>query len=152
MDIGRHLASRISGAGLLAATATLAISGVAIASNATKGGSYVGTYAGASNTDSITFKVSSNGKQVVDLNVITPVKCNGGCGGFGTPITGSAKISKGGTFKVTLKIKAPGTSNQTEGTDKVTGKFLKGGRARGKVTSHFNHGSSGNTVSWTAVS
>lgn len=131
--------------------ATLALSGVALASKATPGATYVGHYKTIP-TDEITFKVSANGKKVIDLSLNTPFKCNGGCGGVGSPITGTASISKQGKFKVVLKIIAPGPTAKAEGTDTVAGTFGKHGDAKGTVTSHFYESSSGETVRWTAVS
>ncbi len=138
------------GAGVFAITVALALAGVALASNATPGATYTGHYVGRP-TDEISFKVSANGKKVIDLAVDTPFKCGGGCGGVGSPNAGSASISKG-KFKTVLKILAPGPGATAEGTDTVTGTFGKHGEARGTVTSHFYRSSSGETVSWTAVS
>ncbi len=139
------------GAGTLAVMATFVLGGVAVASSATAGATYVGHYKGRS-TDQITFKISANGKKVIDLSVATPFKCNGGCGGVGSPSPGSASISKSGKFKAVLTINAPGSTTKAEGTDTVTGTFGKHGEATGTVKSHFNRSSSGETVSWTAVS
>ncbi len=83
--------------------------------------------------------MSASGKEVTDLTVTTPFKCNGGCGGAESPSGGSARISKAGTFKATLKLKNPGQS-ASYGTDTVTGTFLKSGKAKGTVTSHFTGG------------
>lgn len=135
----------------LSLTAALALAGVALASNATPGATYVGRYQGRL-TDEISFKVSANGKKVIDLAVDTPFKCNGGCGGVGSPNAGSASISKGGKFKAVLEIPEPGSGAKAEGTDTVVGTFGKHGKAKGTVTSHFNKSSSGETVSWTAAS
>jgi hypothetical protein len=145
------LRQRLFGAGAIAVTATLALGGVAVASNATAGATYVGRYKGRP-TDEITFKVSANGKKVIDLVVDTPFKCNGGCGGVGSPNPGSASISHGGKFKAVLKIIAPGSTTKSEGTDTVTGTFGRHGEAIGTVKSHFNGGGAGETVSWSAVS
>jgi hypothetical protein len=149
------LRQRLFGAGALAVTVTFALGfalgGVAVASNATAGATYVGHYTGRP-TDAITFKISANGKKVIDLSVDTPFKCSGGCGGVGSPSPGSASISKSGKFKVVLKIIAPGSTTKAEGTDTVTGTFGKHGEATGTVKSHFNKSSAGETVSWTAVS
>lgn len=139
------------GAGVLAVTAALTLAGVALASNATPGATYVGHYQGRP-TDQISFKVSANGKKVIDLSVDTPFKCNGGCGGVGSASAGSASISKSGKFEAVLKIHAPGPGAKAEGTDTVSATFGKHGEARGTVMSHFYKTSSGETVSWTAVS
>ncbi|HXW59553.1 MAG TPA: hypothetical protein VEJ23_08770 [Solirubrobacteraceae bacterium] len=138
-------------AGAVAVTATITLAAVALASNATPGATYVGHYTGRP-TDEITFEVSGNGKKVIDLSVDTPFKCNGGCGGVGSPREGSATISKSGKFKAVLKILEPDSTTKSEGTDTVTGTFYTHGEAKGTVTSHFNKGSAGETVSWTAVS
>jgi hypothetical protein len=136
-------------AGALAVAAALA--GVALASNATPGATYAGHYQGRP-TDEISFKVSASGKKVIELSLDTPFKCGGGCGGVGSPKAGSASISKSGKFKAVLEIPAPGPGAQAEGTDTVTGSFGKHGEAKGTVTSRFYKSSSGETVSWSAVS
>jgi hypothetical protein len=150
MNIRRALGRHLFRCGALAAAAVLASAGIALASSATKGASYSGHYKGRP-TDTISFTVSASGKKVMDLFVTTPFKCNGGCGGVESPSGGSALISKKGKFKAKLKLMEPGTT-KSFGSDAVTGTFLKHGKATGKVTSHFNKGSSGETVSWTATS
>ncbi len=148
MNIRHRLGRHLWRGGVLAAAVALASSGIALASNAIKGASYSGSYAGA-RAGTISFKVSANGKQVLDLSVSTPFKCNGGCGGVSSPSGGSARISSG-KFKVTLKVPGLGSSKSI-GSDTVTGKFLKHSEATGTVTSHFNSGSAGKTVDWSAV-
>jgi hypothetical protein len=150
MNIRHALGRHLCGGGALAAAAVLASAGIALASYAIKGGSYSGHYEGRV-TEAISFIVSANGKQVMDLSVTTPFKCNGGCGGVESPSGGSARISKKGKFEATLKLMEPG-STKSYGSDTVIGTFLKHGKAMGTVTSHFNGGSSGETVSWTATS
>jgi hypothetical protein len=150
MDIRHRLGGHLWRGGALLVTIALASPAIVLASNATKGASYVGSYAGA-RSGTISFKVSASGKRVIDLSVSTPFKCNGGCGGVISPSGGTASISRQGKFKATLKLHALG-SGKVYGSDTVTGKFLKHGVATGKVTSHFNVGGSGETVSWTAVS
>ncbi len=151
MTMARDLGRRLSGIGALAAVATLAVASVAIASHAVKGASYIGSYSDGA-TDAISFKVSPNGKKVVELTVSTPITCQGGCGGIGSGSPASAKISKKGAFKVTLNLDFPPGSNKSEGTETVTGKFLKQGFATGTVSSHFKGGTSSNrTVHWTAA-
>jgi hypothetical protein len=142
--------ARVVVCALFASLAVLATTGAAFASSQVKGASYNGAYKGGTGT-SISFKVSSNGKKVIDLSVETPFKCSGGCGGVQSPSGGRAKISSKGTFKVKLKIFAPGSTSNSTGTDTVTGTFLKHGRAKGTVASHFNaNGAPDKTVSWTA--
>ena len=137
--------------GALTAAAALASAGVALGStNAVKGASYTGRFAGSA-TQAITFTVSADGRKVSAFSVVTPVKCSGGCGGVPTGRGGSAPISKNGKFTVKLKLLLPGSSTKALGTDTVTGTFLKHGGAKGTVTSHFAEGGGGKTVSWTAT-
>jgi hypothetical protein len=143
--VGRHLFIT----GVLAISAVFASAGIALASSPLKGASYVGHY-GKGSTQGISFKVSANGRQVIDLSVSTPFKCNGGCGGVESPSGGAARVSKNGTFKTTLKLTGPGSAKSI-GSDTVTGTFLNHGKAKGTVTSHFNSGGAGETVSWTAA-
>lgn len=149
MQSPRKLAARLRNAGLIAAAVVLASAGVAVASHAMGGASYSGTYSGRP-TEGISFKVSANGEKVTHLTVSTPFHCTGGCGGVASGGPGSARITKKGTFKVTLQLYFPPGSHSSEGTDTVAGRFLSGGRAKGTVSSHFKHGSGGETVSWTA--
>jgi len=127
--------------------------GLALAAKQVKGATYVGHYKGASQVglDAIAFKVSANGRKLTFITVETPIKCNGGCGGVGTPKGGTATIKRNGTFEVKLKIPAPGPGGKSEGTDTVTGTFHAHGKASGTVTSHFNGGSGDATRDWTAV-
>jgi hypothetical protein len=151
MGMTRGFEKRLRGSGALAAVATLAIATVASASSAVKGASYLGSYSDGA-TDAISFKVSANGKQVIGLDVSTPIKCEGGCGGIGSASNASASISKKGKFKVKLNLVFPPGSNKSEGTETVTGQFLKHGIATGTVSSHFKGGSSSDrTVHWTAT-
>lgn len=152
MSTSNAFRARASRGAALALAATLACTGIALAAKQLRGATYVGYYKGAAQTvEAVYFKVSPNGRKVIDLSVDTPFKCAGGCGGVGTPKGGTAKISREGTFKVKLKIPAPGPGNKSEGTDTVTGTFHAHGRASGKVTSHFNAGGAGLTKSWTAT-
>jgi hypothetical protein len=113
-----------------------------------KGGTYRGTYTGGT-VSAIYFKVSASGKKVIDLSVVTPFECSGGCGGIPNGTGGSAKITKKGAFKVKLKLTGAG-STKTIGTDTVVGTFLSHGRAKGTVTSRFTSGS-GEKRNWTAT-
>ncbi len=135
------------GPALVVVTA-LAWAGIALAATPVKGGSYTGAYKGKVG-DSISFTVASNGKKLTGLYVATPFKCSGGCGGVPSGTGGSAKITKKGTFKATIKLTGPG-STKAIGTDTVVGTFLAHGRAKGTVTSHFSAGS-GAKASWTAT-
>src|ERR1700683_4478093 len=117
----------LCGAGLGVARAPR-VPAYALAAAPVKGGSYAGAYKGRP-TDTISFKVSSNGKKLTGLYVSTPFKCSGGCGGVPAGTGGSAKITKKGTFKATIKLIGPG-STKAIGTDTVVGTFLSHGRAK----------------------
>lgn len=150
MSMAHSFEKRLCEVGTLAVVATLGAATVASASSAVKGASYLGSYSDGA-TDAISFKVSANGKKVIDLDVSTPVKCAGGCGGIGTASRASAAISKNGKFEVKLNLVFPPGSNKSEGTETVTGTFLKHGTATGTVSSHFKGGSSDRTIHWTAT-
>jgi hypothetical protein len=149
MHFPNKLGARLGSAGLITAAVLFASAGVALASRAIGDASYSGTYKGRP-TEGISFTVSANGERVTHLRVDTPFRCNGGCGGVASGGPGSTRIAGNGTFKVTLPLYFPPGSHSSEGTDTVTGKFLSGGRAKGTVSSHFKHGSAGETITWTA--
>jgi hypothetical protein len=87
----------------------------------------------------VSFKVSSTGKKVNNLAVGDALQCKGSAGGFPAAKPGSAKITNQGTFKAVLKLYPPGPSGQkSQGTDTVTGTFVKGGKATGTVKTYFN--------------
>ncbi len=83
----------------------------------------------------ISFAVSANGKSASAFTFTSfyPVYCQGG--GFGSPQSRSAKISKGGTFKVKLPLFGP--NHKLQGNLVITGKFAKHGRESGTVTTAF---------------
>jgi hypothetical protein len=120
------------------ALATLALAAGALAAKPIKGATYSGKINRASNvTYPISFKVTPNGTHVTAFKVPTlPVYCQGG--GFGTPQSVAAKITRTGSFKAKLPIYfAP--AHSTQGNLIVTGKFAKGGKESGKVTTSFTH-------------
>lgn len=86
----------------------------------------------------VSFKVSATGKKVTNLDAGIAVKCMGGAGGFPSAKPGSGKITSHGTFKVVLKLYGFGPHPKVSGTDTVTGKFVKGGKATGTVRTYFN--------------
>ena len=87
----------------------------------------------------VTFKVSANGKKATNLGAGIAVKCKGSAGGFPQAKPGSGNITKTGTFKVVLKLYPLGRAGQkSSGTDTVTAKFVKGGKATGTVLSYFD--------------
>lgn len=105
----------------------------------------------------VTFKVSSTGTKVVNLTPGDAVQCKGSAGGFPRPKPGSATITNQGTFKAVLKLYAGGSSGlKSEGTDTVTGRFVKGGKATGTVKTYFVWQSAGSfckgvKLSYTAI-
>ena len=84
----------------------------------------------------ISFKVSKNGKQVTAFTFTSdyPVYCQGG--GFGSPQSRSAKVSRKGTFKVKLPLVFAPT-HQDQGNLVITGKFGRHGTESGKLTTDF---------------
>lgn len=116
------------------ATVALIGTGVALAAKPLKGATYSGSFTGEV-YNTISFKVSSNGKKVSSFNIPSPpAGCQGG--GFGSASGGTATVSKQGTFKVTLNIVfAP--EHKTNGTVLITGKFGKHGRQSGKISSTY---------------
>src|ERR1700722_3031875 len=92
-----------------AAVIALVCAGYAMAAAPARGGSYTGTYKGKVG-DSISFKVSGNGKKLTGLYVSTPFKCSGGCGGVPAGSGGSARITKKGTFRAKINLIGPGAT------------------------------------------
>ncbi len=130
--VGKQLV--VGGAGALAAMLFLA--GMALATAPGRGWTY--TTAPAAKVF-VTFRVSANGKKVTNVGAGIAVKCKGGAGGFPSARPGSGKITKHGTFTVTLKLYPPGPSGQkSSGTDTITGRFVAGGKAKGTVRTYFN--------------
>jgi hypothetical protein len=130
----RMLGRRNGAVAVALALSALAGTGVALAANQVKGASYRGEVAQKGVT--VSFKVSSTGKQVTALSISnTPIYCQGG----GRPIPvrfASAPISAGGTFTSTGRyVIAEGPLKGQLGTKlKISGKFLKGGREQGVLT------------------
>lgn len=146
----RHLRfSRLRLAAALGTMLALMITGLAFAAKPTKNATYDGSYTGRS-TETLSFKVSANGKRISDIYVETPFRCSGGCGGAPSGENGSAKVTEKGTFKSTMKLLGPG-STKAEGKDTIVGTFERGGKAKGTVTSKFYGSSIGETVHWTAT-
>ena len=107
------------------ALATLIATAGAFAAKPINGATYSGRINRASNVvETIKFKVSPNGTHVGGFSLgYLPVYCQGG--GFGSPQSVVAKITKTGTFKAKLpNYFAPAQS--TQGYLIVTGKFAKG--------------------------
>ncbi len=128
---------------MLAAVVLLVAGSVAFAAKPIKGAKYTGTATwtseGKAVSGSISFTVSSTGKSLsFPLNSEPTVeKCTGSVGGFGgitNKVPSTIKIKKNGTFKATVTYTAI-SGGKTFGTETITGKFLKNGHEKGKITS-----------------
>jgi hypothetical protein len=126
-------------AALGATLALVLLASVALAANQVKGGSYKGGLVPARQEIVVSFKVSSNGKQVTALQVSnSPLYCSGG----GRPIPvhfKNAPISASGAFASTGKyVIVEGPKKGQVGTKlKITGKFLKDGAEQGTLTTTY---------------
>ncbi len=123
----------------LAVLAVLLMTGAALAAAPVKGGSYAGSLIPSRDGVTVSFKVSANGKQVIGLSTSNiPLYCSGG----GKPIPirfKSATISSKGTFSSTGKyliLEGP-KKGQVGANLKISGKFLKGGKERGTLTTSY---------------
>jgi hypothetical protein len=122
----------------LAIVAVLATATVAMASNQVKGAKYSGTI-NVNGGLAISFKVTSNGKDVVKMKVPQPpIFCQGGGPPPAQKRAKPAPISSRGTFKE--KLKYVSSTGSVVATLKVTGKFRARHKESGKVT-----------VSWSAA-
>lgn len=126
---------------LVALALLIALSAIALAAkpNQVKGGSYSGSLLPATRGIGVSFKVSSNGKHVSALSISNiPAYCSSG----GRPIPThfkNASISSKGTFtsKAVYVIKEGPLRGQVGETLKITGKFLKGRREQGTLTTTY---------------
>jgi hypothetical protein len=111
----------------------------ALAAGQVKGGFYKGGLIPANDGVVVSFKVSSNGKQVRALRTSnTPLYCSGG--GKPTPVHfKTASISSKGTFSSTGRyvIQEGPKKGQVGSKLKITGKFLKGGAEQGTLTTTY---------------
>ena len=134
-----RLDSRISGVSVLALVIVLATATAALAANQVNGAKYSGqidTNGGLA----ISFKVSSNGKDVVKMKVLQPpIFCQGGGPPPPQKPAKPARISSTGTFKETLQYVS--STGSVIATLKVTGAFHAHRKESGKVK-----------VSWSAAS
>jgi hypothetical protein len=130
-----------------ALTSVLVVASAAFAANAVKGGSstvvkggsYTGSLIPSRDGVLVSFNVSANGKKVSALKVSnTPLYCSGG--GKPTPVRfKSATISGKGTFSSTGKyliLEGP-KKGQVGANLKITGKFLKGRKEQGTLTTSY---------------
>lgn len=134
----RSRMSRVSALALVAVVATAATA-LAASPSQVKGAKYSGKI-NADNGLAISFKVSSNGKDVVKMKVLQPpIFCQGGGPPPPQKPAKPAPISSTGTFKETLRYLS-GTGSVIA-TLKVTGAFHAHRKESGKVK-----------VSWSAAS
>lgn len=119
--------------------ALVLVASAALAAGQVKGGSYKGSLAAPKQGIGVSFKVSGNGKRVSSLQISTiPIYCSGG--GPATPIHfKNAAISSKGTFTSSARyvIKIGPFKGQVGETFKISGKFLKGRRERGTLTTTY---------------
>jgi len=124
---------------VLAFVTVLATAAVALAANPVKGAKYSGTI-NANGGIAISFKVTSNGQDVVKMNVSQPpIFCQGGGPPPAQKRAKPAQISSRGTFKE--KLKYVSSTGSVVATLQVTGAFHAHHKESGKVT-----------VSWSAAS
>lgn len=115
------------------------LASAALAATVVKGGSYKGALVPSTRGINVSFKVSGSGKQVTSLSISNiPAYCSSG----GRPIPirfKNASISSKGTFTSSAKfvIREGPLKGQVGETFKITGKFLKGRREQGTLTTTF---------------
>jgi hypothetical protein len=111
----------------------------ALAAGQLKGGSYKGALLPATRAISVSFRVSQSGKQVTALSISNiPIYCSGG--GPAIPIHfKNASISSKGTFASSARyvIEVGPLKGQVGEQMKITGKFLKGKREQGTLTTTY---------------
>lgn len=119
--------------------ALVAVTAGALAAKQVKRGSYTGGLVPAKEEIVVSFKVSASGKQVAALTITnTPLYCSGG--GKPTPVHfKNAAISGKGTFASTGEyVILEGPNKGKVGTKlKITGKFLKGRKEQGTLTTTY---------------
>jgi hypothetical protein len=113
---------------LVALLSLAALTAVAFAAKPVKGAKYSGHVKGSSKTK-VSFKVSSTGRKVTKLKVKPAIPSKCGSNGHGSPPAASGKI-KHGKFKITIKVTAGGTKRKVA---RITGKFVKGRKEKGRV-------------------
>jgi hypothetical protein len=118
----------------LAVLALLLVAAVAVAAKPVKGGTYAGTLTAAP-SETVTFKVSQNGKKVSGLKV-SPFEPNT-CGAGGPPPPQSSKPAKIRKGKFTATVIYKTTTGKVAARAKVTGTFVKGRREKGVVKTAF---------------
>ncbi|MDQ6745026.1 MAG: hypothetical protein M3Z27_03260 [Actinomycetota bacterium] len=120
----------------------LSLCSTALAAHPRSGATYSGTirqtfkHLKIVNRFAISFKVTGSGRRVRSFALQSnyPIYCQGG--GFGTVSGGSAAVSKGGRFRVSLPIIFAPT-HQHQGFVIITGAFHAHNRESGRVTTRF---------------
>jgi hypothetical protein len=119
--------------------ALAALATVSLGANQVKGGSYKGALQPVTRGISVSFKVSKSASQVTSLSISNiPAYCSSG--GPATPIHfKNASISSKGTFTSSAQyvIKVGPFKGQVGEKLKITGKFLKGKREQGTLTTTY---------------
>ncbi|MFZ1154796.1 MAG: hypothetical protein WAN93_07825 [Solirubrobacteraceae bacterium] len=119
--------------------ALVALATTALAAGQVKGGVYKGGLMPSRDGVVVSFKVSSNGKQVTALSISNvPLYCSGG--GRPTPVRfKNASISTKGTFSSTGRyVIEEGPNKGKVGSKlKITGKFSKGRTEQGTLTTTY---------------
>lgn len=122
-----------------ALVAAAALAAAALAANQVAGGSYKGALVPSRQGVAVSFKVSANGSRVRSLSITNiPLYCEGG----GPPIPvrfKDAAISAKGTFtsSAVVRIKIGPLKGQIGERLKIAGKFLKGRREQGTLTTTY---------------
>jgi hypothetical protein len=118
---------------LLTALLALLVTATSFAAPPVKNAKYTGQSTDAS-ASALAFNVSKDGKSVSEVRfAASPNRCGAG-GPRPRQSSGRAPISRG---RFTAKVRFRTTEGAVYATAKVTGQFLKGGRARGTVTTKF---------------
>ncbi len=124
---------------LALALGALALVGVALAADQVKGATYKGALTPTRDGVAISFKVSRSGSEVTSLATTNvPFYCQGG----GPPVPAhfkNAAISTKGTFTSTaeVRIEIGPLKGQIGEKLRITGKFLKGRKERGVLTTTY---------------
>jgi hypothetical protein len=115
----------------LVLAASLALAAAALAANPVNGARYSGRLTGVGSTDTVTFKVSKNGKKVTGVSVspFFPNSC--GSGGPLPKYTSKPAAVKHGKFKAAVFVVTATGSKLPAGT--VRGTFLAHGKEKGTI-------------------
>jgi hypothetical protein len=137
VSFNRNVCRQLRTGGAVVSATVLASAAIAFAAHPVNGEGYSGHVTGQP-TETVSFKVSKDGKRVTKLLIPLVVHCPkrfGGFGGVASPSAGKATITKKGTFTKTLTVLA--VTGAKAGTETVTGTFLADGKERGKIASNL---------------